>query len=123
MKKPTSKRLPMANYTTPRINLHPHTRRVQIYHRDTLLADTSDVIELREKDYPQRQYLPRSDVDMSKPTTSTAVTHCPDKGDSTYYSLPDLLDIAWSYDHPIDEMSAIAGRLAFDSNKMTELVE
>ncbi|MES3676567.1 DUF427 domain-containing protein [Halomonas elongata] len=113
----------MANYTTPRINLHPHTRRVQIYHRDTLLADTCDVIELREKDYPHRQYIPKADVDMSKLTISTTVTHCPFKGDSTYYSLPDIADVAWSYEQPIDEMQAIAGRLAFDADQVKEKVE
>ncbi|MGQ0333196.1 DUF427 domain-containing protein [Halomonas elongata] len=114
----------MANHAAAaRINLHPHTRRVRIYHRDTLPADTRDGIELHEKDYPQRQYIPKADVDMSKLTVSTTVTHCPFKGDSTYYSLPGIADVAWSYEHPIDEVKPIAGRLAFDSNKVTELVE
>ncbi|MHC9036665.1 DUF427 domain-containing protein, partial [Cobetia marina] len=45
------------------------------------------------------------------------------KGDSTYYSLPDLPDIAWSYDHPIEEVQAIAGRLAFDTDKVMLEVE
>jgi len=31
--------------------------------------------------------------------------------------------VAWSYERPIDEMQAIAGRLAFDAEKVTELVE
>ncbi|MDR5859933.1 DUF427 domain-containing protein [Halomonas eurihalina] len=106
----------MANHAAgSRITLHPHTRRVRIYHRDILLADTRDGIELREKGYPHRQYLPQFDVDMSKLTVSTTVTHCPFKGDSTYYSLPDIADVAWSYEHPIDETAAIAGRLAFES--------
>ncbi|GED22303.1 DUF427 domain-containing protein [Halomonas halmophila] len=113
----------MANHAAPRITLHPHTRRVCIYHGDTLLADTCDALELREKGYPQRQYLPQPDVDMSKLTVSTTVTHCPFKGDSTYYSLPDLPDIAWSYENPIDEMQEIAGRVAFDANKVREVVE
>ena len=110
----------MADNATPRITLHPHTKRVRVYHGHTLLAETQSAIELREKGYPHRQYIPKADVDMSKLSVSTTVTHCPYKGDSTYYSLPDLPDIAWSYDQPIDDMHAIAGRLAFDANKVRE---
>lgn len=51
------------------------------------------------------------------------MTHCPFKGDSTHYSLPDFPAIAWSYDSLIDEMSVIAGRLAFDADKVTESME
>ncbi|SEN00943.1 DUF427 domain-containing protein [Halomonas caseinilytica] len=113
----------MANHIASRNILHPHARRGRIYYCDTLLADTCDVIELREKDYPQRQYLPRSDVDMSKLTISETMTHCPFKGGSTYYSLPDIADVAWSYKWPIDEMQPIAGLVAFDAYKVTESVE
>ena len=114
----------MADYTTePRITLHPHSRRVRILVDDTLIADSCNTIELRERGYPPRQYLPRADVDMSKLSVSSTVTHCPFKGDSTYYSLLDIDDVAWSYERPIDEMQAIAGRLACDAKKVTELVE
>ena len=107
----------------PRITLHPHDRRVRILDGDTLVADTRQAIELREPDYPHRQYVPREDVDMSQLSVSSTVTHCPFKGDTTYYSLPDVSDVAWSYDNPIDEMQAIGGRLAFDAEKVTEEVE
>ncbi|MGB8711698.1 MAG: DUF427 domain-containing protein [Onishia taeanensis] len=107
---------------TPRITLHPHTRRLRIYSGDTLIADTENAIELRERGYPNRGYIPKEDVDMSKLSTSPTVTHCPFKGDSTYYSLPSITDVAWSYDQPIEEMKAIAGRLAFDTEKVTQRV-
>lgn len=112
----------MAEPTAPRITLHPHTRRVRIFNGDTLIADTRNAIELRERGYPHRQYVPRADVDMSKLSVSATVTHCPFKGDTTYYSLPDIADVAWSYERPIDEMQAIAGRLAFDDRKVIEEV-
>ncbi|MCW4152777.1 DUF427 domain-containing protein [Halomonas sp. 18H] len=113
----------MAQHPATRITLHPHTRRVRIYHGDTLLADTCEALELREKGYPHRQYIPQADVDMLNLSVSTTVTHCPFKGDSTYYSLPDLPDIAWSYESPLDEMQEIAGRIAFDADKVQETVE
>ncbi|MEQ6888590.1 DUF427 domain-containing protein [Halomonas sp. CS7] len=106
-----------------RITLHPHTRRESILDGDTSIADTRNAIELREPSYSHRQYIPRADVDMPKLSVSSIVTYCPFKGDTTYYSLPDSADVAWSYEWPIDEMQAIAGRLAFFANKVTEKVE
>ncbi|WP_192036259.1 DUF427 domain-containing protein [Halomonas sp. YLGW01] len=113
----------MADNTESRITLHPHYRRVRILDGDTLIADTRNAIELRERGYPRRHYIPKEDVDMAKLSISSTVTYCPFKGDSTYYSLPDIDDVAWSYEQPIDEMQAIAGWLAFDAKKVAELVE
>lgn len=113
----------MADHTAEsRITLHPHSKRVRILAGDALIADTRNAIELRERGYPPRQYLPRGDVDMSKLSVSSTVTHCPFKGDTTYYSLLDIVDVAWSYELPVDDMQAIAGRLVFDTDKVTELV-
>lgn len=90
---------------------------------DTLIASTHNAIELRERGYPHRQYVPRAVVDMSKLAVFSTVAYCPFNGDTTYYSLPDITDVAWSYERPINEMKAIAERLTFDAGKVTELVE
>lgn len=114
----------MADHTAEsRINLHPHSKRVRILVGEMLIADSRNVIELRERGYPPRQYLPRADVDMLKLSVSSTVTHCPFKGYTTYYSLPDIADVAWSYERLIDEVQEIAGRLVFDADKVTEQVE
>ncbi|WP_136253952.1 DUF427 domain-containing protein [Onishia niordana] len=118
----------MAEHTaSPRMTLHPHSPRVRALAGAPLIANTFNAIELRERGYPQRpglkEELPRADVDMSKLTVSSTVTYCPFKGDTAYYPLTDIADVAWSYERPIDEMQAIAGRLAFDAEKVTELVE
>ncbi|MFC3285983.1 DUF427 domain-containing protein [Litchfieldella rifensis] len=52
----------------PRITLHPHHRRVQVKIGD---------IELRERGYPPRQYLPYDDVGMERLTRSETVNYCP----------------------------------------------
>ncbi|HSH49240.1 MAG TPA: DUF427 domain-containing protein [Halomonas sp.] len=113
----------MVDRTEPRITLHPHSRRVRIYHGDTLLADTIRANELRERGYPPRHYLPRDDVRMELLTRSKTVTNCPFKGDASYYSLDAIDDVAWSYERPVDGMQSIAGHLAFDTEKVTEQVE
>lgn len=110
-----------------RITLHPHNRRVQIWAGDTLIADTRNAIELREIDYPPRQYLPRKDVDMLRLARTDTVTHCPFKGDASYYSIEldgeTLADAAWSYEAPFEAMTDISERLAFDSRAVTEKVD
>ncbi|GHC16787.1 DUF427 domain-containing protein [Aidingimonas halophila] len=117
----------MIHDPTDRIALDPHTRRVQIRAGETLVADTRQAIELRETDYPPRQYLPRDDVSMERLVRSETVTHCPFKGDASYYSIQldngeMLFDVAWSYEQPFAAMAAIENRIAFDATRIEEVV-
>lgn len=109
-----------------RISLHPHTRRVRVWAGDTLIADSRHVIELRETGYPPRQYLPREDVAMQHLQRSETVTHCPFKGDASYYAIAlnegTLADAVWSYETPFEAVAAIEGRLAFDERKVRQEV-
>ena len=91
----------------PRITLHPHSRRVRVVIDGTVLADTTRAIELRERGYPPRQYLPRDDVRMDLLTPSDTVTHCSFKGDASYFSFGEHQDVAWSYQRPVEGMEAI----------------
>ncbi|WP_355661640.1 DUF427 domain-containing protein [Halomonas salifodinae] len=97
----------------PRITLHPHSRRVRVVIDGTSIADTTRAIELRERGYPPRQYLPRDDVRTELLTPSETRSHCPFKGDATYFSFGGHQDVAWSYQQPMEGMEALAGRLAF----------
>ncbi|MCL7940478.1 DUF427 domain-containing protein [Halomonas sp. ATCH28] len=103
----------MTDAPEPRITLHPHSSRVRVVIDGTLLADTTHAIELRERGYPPRQYLPRDDVRMDLLTPSETVTYCPFKGDASYYSFGEHQDVAWSYERPKGEIGEIGGRLVF----------
>ncbi|WP_104203871.1 DUF427 domain-containing protein [Billgrantia saliphila] len=109
-----------------RISLHSHDRRVQVRVGDVLLADTRNAIELRETGYPPRLYLPREDVAMERLERTDTVTHCPFKGDASYFAVDHdgktLPDAAWSYEAPFEAVAAIAGRLAFDTDKVEQRV-
>ncbi len=110
-----------------RISLHPHDRRVQVWAGDVLIADTRNAIELRETGYPARQYLPREDVAMQRLARTDKETHCPFKGDASYYTIElegePLSNAAWSYEAPFDAVSAIQGRLAFDAPAIEEKID
>ncbi|MBS9403571.1 DUF427 domain-containing protein [Halomonas sp. TRM85114] len=77
--------------TEPR--LHPHERRLQVKIDGTLLADTTQAIELRERGYPLRQYLPREEVRIDLLTRSETVPHCPFKGDASYFLFDECKDV------------------------------
>ncbi|MCF3936411.1 DUF427 domain-containing protein [Acuticoccus sp. M5D2P5] len=83
----------------------------------TLVAATTMAVVLREDGYPARAYIPPADI-MAGLTPTAKTTHCPFKGDTTYYSVTVgdrvLENAAWSYDAPFDEMEGIRGCVAFD---------
>ncbi|MFC7366762.1 DUF427 domain-containing protein [Vreelandella zhaodongensis] len=97
----------------PRIELHPISQRVQAHVDGTLIADSTNTLELRERGYPPRHYFPREDVRMDLLSVSETTTFCPFKEHTVTLSLGEVQDIAWSYEHPIEGMEAIEGRVAF----------
>ena len=96
--------------------------RVTVRVGDRVVADTTAALNLNEANYPPVPYLPLADVDQSllKPTDTS--THCPYKGDASYYSitLPDeeLTDVVWTYPTPYQPVAEIAGHVAFYPNKV-----
>ncbi len=106
------------------ITLYENPARVRVWAGNVLIADSCAAIELRESGYPARQYIPREDIAGERLRQSSTVTHCPFKGDATYYSLEVdgtvLPDVAWSYEQPFTAMAAIRERLAFDTHQLVE---
>ena len=88
-----------------------------------VLGETSNALELQEGDYPAVIYIPRDDIAMAFLDPSDTTTHCPHKGDASYYSIQTksllIKDAAWSYENPIADMAAIKGHLAFYDGKAT----
>ena len=52
---------------------------------ERVLAETRSGLILREGSYPETVYIPREDCDMDRLIRNQATTHCPFKGDATYY--------------------------------------
>jgi uncharacterized protein (DUF427 family) len=67
---------------------------------------------------PVVYYIPRHDVNMDRLARTAHRTHCPFKGDASYFSLVNGPENGvWSYEAPYDEMLAIQERLAFYPDK------
>ena len=77
-----------------------------------VLAESSRPLVLSEEGLPDRYYLDPEDVRMDLLEPSTTTTHCPFKGDASYYSAPGASDAFWTYEHPLPERRDIAGLLA-----------
>jgi len=102
-----------------RIVTKPAATRVQVTLRGELIADSKDAIQMAEGTYPPVYYFPRADVKMDRLERTSHKTHCPFKGDASYYSLKGGTENAvWSYETPYDEMQAIAGLVAFYPDKV-----
>jgi uncharacterized protein (DUF427 family) len=110
-----------------RIVLTRHSSRVLVHLDNSVVADTDQSVQLSEKGYPDRQYLPRSAITAGSLQTSDTQTNCPFKGNATYYDfvLGDRIikDAVWSYEKPYAAMDAIAGRMVFDPMQFDETVE
>lgn len=99
------------------ITITPTGQRVRVRVGGQLVADTTRALTLREASYPGVQYIPRADVDMTLVERSSHTTHCPYKGDASYYGIPSggprSRDAIWSYEDPAPAVAAIAGHFAF----------
>jgi uncharacterized protein (DUF427 family) len=86
-----------------------------------VLAETTRGLNLREGNYPAVVYIPREDVHMERLTARDHSTHCPFKGDASYFCSGRKAsgeDLAWSYETPFDQMAAIQGHLAFYADRV-----
>ena len=70
-----------------RIRIEPNRGRVRIRFDGQLIADTTRALTLLEASYPGVQYIPRDDVDMTLLARSIHRSHCPYKGDASYYTI------------------------------------
>lgn len=112
-----------------RIDLLPSERHVVIRFDGRVLADTRRATSLHETSIPTRWYVPREDVDTDLLVGSDSTSTCAYKGHASYVSLDPAVfpdagrvgeDIGWTYRHPLDEVAAIRGLIAF-WNERTDL--
>ncbi|MFL6808608.1 MAG: DUF427 domain-containing protein [Bradyrhizobium canariense] len=104
------------------ITITPNPRRVRVTAGDIVIAETTKALTLKEAKYPAVQYVPRQDANMALLERTDRVTHCPYKGDASYYSVKadgKTLDNAiWTYEAPFPAMTEISGHLAFYPDKV-----
>jgi len=113
-------KVPDANHP---ISIDANPVRVVARVGDTVIADTSAALTLREAGYPPVHYIPLADVVPGTLRASKSDSYCPYKGDASYYNvvLPDgkeLADVVWTYQAPYPAVDAIAGHVAFYTDRV-----
>jgi uncharacterized protein (DUF427 family) len=105
------------------IAIEPFRGHVTVRFGDTLVADTESALELKEANYPPVLYIPRRDAKLAHYERSAHRTHCPYKGDASYFTLVDgphrAENAVWSYEDPFPAMKQIANHIAFYRDKVT----
>ncbi|MDQ1706298.1 MAG: hypothetical protein QOF18_2664 [Frankiaceae bacterium] len=114
-------------YTHPRdpytrVDVLASSRRVRVELDGVTLADTAAVHVLFETGLPPRFYLPMTDVRMDLLEPSPSESHCPYKGQASYWSVvvdgARHDDFAWCYRAPFPESQKIAGMVCFYNEKV-----
>ncbi|WP_409188116.1 DUF427 domain-containing protein [Bradyrhizobium sp. RDM4] len=104
------------------ITITQNPRRVRVTAGDIVIADSAKALTLKEAKYPAVQYVPREDANMALLERTDRTTHCPYKGEASYYSIKaggnTLENAIWTYETPFPAMTEISCHLAFYPDKV-----
>jgi uncharacterized protein (DUF427 family) len=109
------------------ITITPNVKRVRVSFGGQTIADTTKALSLQEASYPAVLYIPRADAKMDLLKKTDNATHCPYKGDASYFSIQadgkTAENAVWSYEQPFPAMAEIKDYLAFYPNRVDKIEE
>jgi uncharacterized protein (DUF427 family) len=109
------------------ITITKNPKRVVVKLGGKVIADTREALALKEASYPVVQYIPRKDADMALLSRTDLSTHCPYKGDASYYSIPSggerSKNAVWTYENPHAAVAEIKDHLAFYPDRVDSIEE
>jgi uncharacterized protein (DUF427 family) len=107
--------------------LDPSPKRIRVVVNDQTIADSRRVMMLHESGHQPVYYFPPEDVRSDVLEDSDRHTHCPKKGDASYYTIrvgDHVVDAgAWYYPEPIAGAPQITNLIAFYWNRMDHWFE
>ncbi|MCR9236262.1 MAG: DUF427 domain-containing protein [Alphaproteobacteria bacterium] len=98
------------------MRLKPVPRRIRVLKDSQVLADTEAALRLTEigRDiYDPVFYIPEADMQVDLVPIIGKSTHCPLKGDASYFAHRGNEPIAWTYDRPLAATDILKGLIAF----------
>jgi uncharacterized protein (DUF427 family) len=109
------------------MTITPAGKRVRVSFAGKVIADSTRALRMEEKGYPPRLYIPRADADMGALARTGHSTHCPYKGDASYFSLTvngrSAENAVWTYERPFLAVAAIKDHLCFYNGKVDAIEE
>jgi uncharacterized protein (DUF427 family) len=109
------------------ITLTENLSRIVVKVGGKVIADTRGAVTLREANYPPVYYIPLDDVALSQLVRTDQKTHCPYKGDASYYSIPAggerSKNAVWRYENPYPAVIQIKDHVAFYPDRVDSIEE
>jgi len=109
------------------ITITPTPRQVRVSFGGEVIAETDRALTLQEASYKPVLYIPRADTRMALCEKTARSTHCPYKGDASYYTIvaggKRAENAIWSYETPFPAMAQIEGYLAFYPDRVDRIEE
>ena len=104
------------------IELQPHDGKARVIWNGQIVAESLNATKLLERKHEAVFYFPQSDVRMDLLERTSHATHCPYKGDASYWSLQSSKSSAenavWAYESPIDALIGAKDLMAFYLDSM-----
>jgi uncharacterized protein (DUF427 family) len=100
-----------------RVDVIASDRQVRVLLEGEVLAETRSALALFETGLPTRWYISPEDV-IAELEPSDKVSHCPYKGQASYYSVGEEKNLIWYYPEPRAEAVRIAGLLCFYNERV-----
>jgi len=104
-------------YDGYRVVVEPSDRRIRVVYRGETVADSTRALVMHETRLPSAFYFPRDDVRMDLMERTDRRTHCPFKGNASYWTLRvgehQAENAVWSYEKPYDESSSVRDYIGF----------
>lgn len=105
------------------IVVEPFRGTVTVSANGVTVASSKRAKVLGEPPYAPAFYIPFDDIDFRQLQKTDHSTHCPYKGDASYWTVVAAAESGanamWAYEHPFREMSAIGNHGAFYPDKVT----
>lgn len=112
-----------------RVDIHPDTKHLRVTFGGAVIADSRETLRIEETGHGPVHYFPEKDVraDLLKKTAHS--THCPFKGDASYWTIEvgnggDVKrseNAVWGYQTPYDEMTRLSGYYAFYASRVDSI--
>jgi uncharacterized protein (DUF427 family) len=109
------------------VYLEPSPKRIRTLVEGETIADSSRAMLLQESGLQPTYYFPAEDVRTELFEPSEKHTHCPKKGDASYYTLRlgerVVKDVAWYYPDPLEGAPPIKDLIAFYWDRVDQWLE
>lgn len=107
------------------LKIVPAMKYVKVTFCGQTIAESRNTLMMSERSHGPVYYFPKADVHFEMLEKSDYSSHCPFKGDASYWSILGAgrreKNAVWSYENPYDEVTEIAGTMAFYASKVDSI--